>query len=360
MPAQRERDVVRELERALRHGVCGTKKVGPGDELVSSDQHDDAGKGRVRETVVPEPFVTQDQLVRPAAVHQGPPGETRGLRRRAVLLADGGQPVVAEAATGDRAGNVADQAGIEKVATRGVRIVVRHFEMTAAANLRGDLREQVLGRHSPIHRAQRARVQGVGVGEDALEPHRARVRNADARKIRSACRVADERAAVLHRASLEVGARAVQDRGPLISDTARGADLARIGISYASAMRFERILADTYALNPGTLGAVNGRVPAQDLFAKVTAQIGGSSHLEVSHHYAHAARRNFLDAGLIGYVPGAITSRGFGYYGLSSVGEEDRTTAQTSRLTWRAQVNSRWSNELILSYEWLRDHCLPN
>src|SRR3989441_5191090 len=161
-------------------------------------------------------------------------------------------------------------------------------------------------------------------------------------------------------ASGDFQARAVQDRGPFISDTTGGADLARIGISYASAARFQRILADTYALNPGTLRAVNGRVPAQDLFAKVTAQIGSASHLEVSHHYSHASRRNFLDPGLIGYVTGAITSRGSGYYGLSSVGEEDRTTAQTSRLIWRAQVSGRWSNELILSHEWLRDDCIPN
>ena len=161
-------------------------------------------------------------------------------------------------------------------------------------------------------------------------------------------------------ASADIQARMVQDHGPFISDTAGGADTALIGIRYADAVRFQQILADSFALNPGTLGPVNGRVPAQDLFAKVTAQIGGGSHLEVSHHYAHAARRNFLDAGLIGYVPGAISARGLGYYGLSSVGEEDRTTAQTSRLIWRTQVNSRWSNELILSYEWLRDDCLPN
>jgi hypothetical protein len=161
-------------------------------------------------------------------------------------------------------------------------------------------------------------------------------------------------------ASADVQARTVQDHGPFISDTAGGADLARIGISYANALTFQRILADTYALNPGTLGPVNGRVPAQDLFAKVTAQIGAANHLEVSHHYSHAGRRNFLDPGLIGYVPGAITGRGFGYYGLSSVGEEDRTAAQTSRLIWRAQIGGRWSNELIVSYEWLRDDCLPN
>src|SRR5207245_4004187 len=118
-------------------------------------------------------------------------------------------------------------------------------------------------------------------------------------------------------AGAEFPARAVQDRGPFSSDTAGGADLARIGISYASALRFQRILADTYALDPGTLGPVNGRVPAQDLFAKLTAQIGTGSHLEVSHHYAHADRRNFLDAGLEGItIPGLSGTRGQGHYPL--------------------------------------------
>src|SRR2546422_3051727 len=146
-------------------------------------------------------------------------------------------------------------------------------------------------------------------------------------------------------ASADFQARAVQDRGPFISDTAGGADLARIGISYASAARFQRILADTYALKPGTLGPVNGRVPAQDLFAKITAQIGAASHLEISHHYSHAARRNFLDPSLIGYVAGAITSRGPRYYRLSFLCEDDRPTAPTTRLIWRAQGGGRWANE---------------
>src|SRR6266536_45148 len=152
MPAQRERDVVRKLERALRNGVRRTKKVGPRDELPvrRADQHDNARKGRVREAVVPEPLVAQDQLVRPATVHLGAPDEARRLRRGAVLFADRGQPVVTEAASGYGAGNVTDQAGIEKVAARGVRIVVRHLEMTAAADLRGDLREQVLRWYAPV------------------------------------------------------------------------------------------------------------------------------------------------------------------------------------------------------------------
>src|SRR5439155_363180 len=134
MPAQRERDVVRELESALRDGVGRTKKVGAGDELVPASQHDNARKGGVRNAVVPEPLVAQDQLVRPAAVHLGAPDEARGLRRRAVLFADRGQPVVAGAASRYGAGNVADQAGIEKVATGGVRIVVRYLEVTGYAD----------------------------------------------------------------------------------------------------------------------------------------------------------------------------------------------------------------------------------
>src|SRR2546422_531983 len=65
--------------------------------------------------------------------------------------------------------------------------------------------------------------------------------------------------------SADVQFRVVPDPGPLVSDTAGGADLARIGIRYASAVRFQRILSDTYGLNSGTLGPADGRVPAQDL-----------------------------------------------------------------------------------------------
>src|SRR5439155_17447658 len=190
-----------------------TKKVGAGDELPvrRADEHDNARKGRVREAVVPEPLVAQDQLVRPAAVHLGAQDETRRLRRGAVLFADRGQPVVAEAATGDGAGNVADQAGIEKVATRGVRIVVRHFEITAAADLRGDLREQVLRWYTPVDGPQRPQIQGERVGEDLLEPHRIRVPNTDQRRVRTTRGVADERTVILHHASLNVGDREVVD-----------------------------------------------------------------------------------------------------------------------------------------------------
>ena len=157
--------------------------------------------------------------------------------------------------------------------------------------------------------------------------------------------------------SADVQSRVVPDPGPLVSDTAGGADLARIGIRYASAARFQRILTDTYGLNPGTLGPADGRVPAQDLFAKLTAQVGTNNHLEVSHHYAHGDRQGFLDSGL---GTGFSAGRQYGYYALTSVAEQERSTAHTSRVIWNSLVGDRWSNELILSYERLRDDCKPN
>jgi len=157
--------------------------------------------------------------------------------------------------------------------------------------------------------------------------------------------------------SADVQSRVVPDPGPLVSDTAAGADLARIGIRYASAARFQRILTDTYGLNPGTLGPADGRVPAQDLFAKLTAQLGTNNHLEVSHHYAHGDRQGFLDSGL---GTGFSAGRQYGYYALTSVAEQERSTAHTSRVIWNSLVGGRWSNELIVSYERLRDECQPN
>jgi len=136
------------------------------------------------------------------------------------------------------------------------------------------------------------------------------------------------------------------DFGPFITDTADGADTLGIGIRRESGERFVRILSDTYRLAPGTLGSSDERRPNLDLLGKVTAQVGRNSQLEVSHHYEHGTSR--------GFVP-----REFGSYSLSSVSQEDRATANTSRIIWNALPGRRTSNELILSYLRLRDACRP-
>src|SRR5207249_4175714 len=61
--------------------------------------------------------------------------------------------------------------------------------------------------------------------------------------------------------------RVVPDAGPLVTD------VGRTGVSEASAVKFQSILRDTFRLQPGTLGPLEGHLPAQDLFAKVTVQV---------------------------------------------------------------------------------------
>lgn len=147
--------------------------------------------------------------------------------------------------------------------------------------------------------------------------------------------------------SVDVQRRAVPDPGPLITDTAGGADTTSIGIRYASAARFQSTLRNTYGLDPGTLGPSDARVPATDVFGKITLQVSTNSHLELSHHYADGDRWGFL-------------GRFYGQYNLTSVSRRDPSTADASRLIWTSLLGGRWSNELIASYLRLRDTCLPN
>jgi hypothetical protein len=94
--------------------------------------------------------------------------------------------------------------------------------------------------------------------------------------------------------SADLQHRGVPDPGPLITDTAGGADLANVGIRYTSAARFADILTNTYGLDPGRLGPSDGRSPATDVFGKITVQLSTNSHLEVSHHYTDGDRTGFL------------------------------------------------------------------
>jgi hypothetical protein len=144
--------------------------------------------------------------------------------------------------------------------------------------------------------------------------------------------------------------RVVPDVGFLVAaDALGGADLRKTGVSYAGALRFQQILRDNFHLEPGSLGPSDGHLPAQDVFAKVTVQLGTSGHLELSQHYAHGDRRDFIDTG-----------RANNIYALSSVAGRSLSTAHTSRLIWNTLVGGRAQNELILSHERLQDSCRPN
>lgn len=137
--------------------------------------------------------------------------------------------------------------------------------------------------------------------------------------------------------------RIVPDPGPLPSQAGRTA------VSESSAVRFQRILADTFGLQPGTVGPSEGHLPAQDIFGKIAVQLGASGHLEISYRYAHGDRRDFVDAG-----------RTFDTTSLSSVAGRSRSTVNTSRLIWTTPVSGRVQNEVIVSYQRLLDTCRPN
>lgn len=146
--------------------------------------------------------------------------------------------------------------------------------------------------------------------------------------------------------SMDLQRAVVPDPGPLITDTAGGADLKLIGISYASAARFREILDTLYGLEAGSLGPVDGRVPARDVFGKVTVQLGRNSHLEGSYHYAHGNRQDFL----------VRTAK---YYALSSLAQKEPSTSHSARLFWTSLLGGRWWNEALAGYTRERDECRP-
>jgi hypothetical protein len=128
------------------------------------------------------------------------------------------------------------------------------------------------------------------------------------------------------------------------SDTTGGADSAGVGIRYATMVRFQDILRG-YGVEPGTFGPRQFRVSERTGFAKLTAQLGLNSRLELSHDHRYNKRE-------IPYT--------FGFNaGLSSNAEEDPTYGDVTRLSWTAAFGTRWSNELLLARNAGRHRCVP-
>ena len=109
-----------------------------------------------------------------------------------------------------------------------------------------------------------------------------------------------------------------------------------VGIRQASLVRFGDILRD-YGVEPGSFAAGASHGATRNVFAKVTAQLGVNSRLEVSHNYGHGNARN------------GIGFRETGFYELSSRGSENPETINATRLAWTAAFSTRYSNELILA-----------
>jgi hypothetical protein len=129
-------------------------------------------------------------------------------------------------------------------------------------------------------------------------------------------------------------------------DTTAGADSAGVGIRYATAIRFQEILRNTYGVEPGTFDDRPSRVPTRTLFAKVTAQLGVNSRLEISQSHGYEG-------------PRFTGEHNYGELGFSSHGSYDPRIVDATRLDWTAAFGSRWSNQLLLAYRKDRHRCYP-
>jgi hypothetical protein len=161
--------------------------------------------------------------------------------------------------------------------------------------------------------------------------------------------VVRNRAAFFLNAGLQRGS--LPDISPKIgTDTTGGADSAETGIRLASVRRFQDILRNQYAVNPGSAtGEFPLEVPARNFFGKLSVQLGVNSRLELSHDYAHTA-------------PDILGCRGApdGPYCLTSSGFSVPFTLNTTHLEWSHSSGTGLTNQLVLTR--LKSHrvCLPN
>ncbi len=133
---------------------------------------------------------------------------------------------------------------------------------------------------------------------------------------------------------------------PTIGPTA--ADSAAAGVSYASAVRFQEILRNTYHVDAGSIAAVPLKRPSQNFFAKVTLQPALNNRIEFSYNYGHGTFEWTGDR-----VPEAI-------YSFSSSDGSYPATINAPRLTWTmAAPRQQLANEMVLAYLRVREQCQP-
>ena len=134
-------EVLRDLDDGLTHVGCRAHAVGPGDQRSGIGGDLDQRKRGVGPAGVPQALVAHDELVLRAAAHDRAPDQARRLGCGQVPTCDRGEGVRAVRPT-----------GIDELAAVGMGVVLRQLEVTAGAELHGDLREHVLSWKMPVGR----------------------------------------------------------------------------------------------------------------------------------------------------------------------------------------------------------------
>jgi hypothetical protein len=149
-------------------------------------------------------------------------------------------------------------------------------------------------------------------------------------------------------ASADLQHRVAPFVGQLINaDTAGGVDSIGVGIRQSRADSVTTILQNVYGFNPGTYAAPDIGNPDKNIFAKVTAQLGTNHALELSHNFVDANQDNLIhNSTATGFRDG---------YQLSSSGYMFSTKTNTTRAKLTSTISNRYSNELLLGWQRIRD-----
>src|SRR4030095_11520894 len=127
------------------------------------------------------------------------------------------------------------------------------------------------------------------------------------------------------------------------TDTTNGRDSLGIGVRLETMERFQDILRNTYHVDPGVILSEPPRNPGGNVFAKVTLWPALNQLVEISHNYAE----------------GTSQSPPNNPYALSSVGREEPSTVNNTRLAWIAMGGRGFSNELTVARQAVRESCIP-
>ncbi len=145
-------------------------------------------------------------------------------------------------------------------------------------------------------------------------------------------------------AALDVRSRSAPFAGYLQGDDA--VDNAAFGVTQA--------LADTVIdwaranlSDPGTAGQVNRDTPDRDVFVKLNAQLTDRSQLEVSYNDVKASDGSLIrSSSFSGYRSG---------FELGNAGYTINNRTQTARIRHNVALGDRYTNELLVGYQRIRD-----
>jgi len=134
------------------------------------------------------------------------------------------------------------------------------------------------------------------------------------------------------------------------TDTTGGKDSLNVGIRNATAQRVRDYTTATYGYDPGTFGRPTIPTPDMNLFAKLSGQLGSRGQVELS--FNHQKSSQFITL----HSPGAssVTNIRDGYQ-FDNTGYDNASKTNGMRLRFNTPFGSRFTNELITSYNYFSD-----